>query len=77
MLISSDICLIVIPKARAKLLAVVAMVCGSIDGVVTVVLAGTVERRRAMGSIKTILDPVGTLTEERAVSRLRMAHCIV
>lgn len=66
----------IIPNARAKLLAVVDIVWCSCGGTATVELVGTVERRNAIGSIKTKFDPAGTRTEERDISLFRIAHCI-
>lgn len=74
---SSDTWRIVIPNALPKLLAVAAIVWDSAVVVLTAVVAGTVDRRNAIGSMKTRFEPVGTRTDGRALSRLLIAHCIV
>lgn len=62
------------PKARAKLLAVVDIVGGSCVAATAALLVAV--RRNADGSMNTSPDPLVSRTEDRFASRLRIAHCI-
>lgn len=67
-------CRKMMPKARAKLLAVVDIVGGSWVAATAALLV--VVRRNADGSMNTNPDPLVNRTDDRFASRLRMAHCI-